>query len=476
MGVDAVPPGCAIKPVPTASILVVDDERAVRVALEVNLSKAGHTVSLADTAERALDIMRTQDVDVILTDLMMPGMGGMELLVEVRRHWPLTQVVMMTGHGTVERAVEAMRLGAHDFVIKPIAKAELLAILDRAIRELKLHKQVAKLQAEVSERYGFDKIIGNTPAMQAVYEQVSAVAGSDAYVLLSGPTGTGKELISHAIHHRSERSHGPFVQINCGALPAGLLESELFGHERGAFTGAVKQHKGKFEQANGGTLMLDELGEMPLDTQVKLLRILESGQFQRVGGTAVIRTDVRVVAATNRDLREEVRAGRFREDLFYRLNVFEIGLPPLTERLDDIPLLAEHFLQKFGEKHRKQGVSASASAIASLQQHSWPGNVRELEHTIERSVILSKAELIEHFELPKPVYPQDDGSTESALIREGQSISDALRSQERKMVIDALQKEAGVQARAARLLGVSRANLNYRIQKLGIQIKDITFE
>jgi DNA-binding NtrC family response regulator len=476
VGFDAVPPGCAIKSVSTASILVVDDERAVRVALEVNLSKAGHTVSLADTAERALDILRTQDVDVIVTDLMMPGVGGMELLAEVRCHWPLTQVVMMTGHGTVERAVEAMRLGAHDFVIKPIAKAELLAILDRAIREQGLHKQVAKLQAEVNERYGFDKIIGNTPAMQAVYDQVSAVAGSDAYVLLTGPTGTGKELISHAIHHRSERSQGPFVQVNCGALPAGLLESELFGHERGAFTGAIKQHKGKFEQANGGTLMLDELGEMPLETQVKLLRILESGQCQRVGGTAVIQTDVRVVAATNRNLREEVRAGRFREDLYYRLNVFEVCLPTLAERADDIPLLVEHFLQKFAETHRKQGVSASPSAIAALRQHSWPGNVRELEHTIERAVILSKTKLIEHFELPKPVHEQDDSPSDFALIREGQSISDALREQERKMVIDALQKEDGVQARAARLLGVSRANLNYRIQKLGIQIKDITFE
>jgi len=476
VGFDAVPAGCAIKPVSTASILVVDDERAVRVALEVNLSKAGHTVSLADTAERALDIMRTQDVDVVLTDLMMPGMGGMELLAEVRRHWPLTQVVMMTGHGTVERAVEAMRLGAHDFVIKPIAKAELLAILDRAIREQGLHKQVAKLQAEVSERYGFDKIVGNTPAMQAVYDQVSAVAGSDAYVLLSGPTGTGKELISHAIHHRSNRSHGPFVQVNCGALPGGLLESELFGHERGAFTGAIKQHKGKFEQADGGTLMLDELGEMPMETQVKLLRILESGQFQRVGGTAVIQTDVRVVAATNRDLREEVRAGRFREDLYYRLNVFEVSLPSLAARMDDIPLLAEHFLQKFSEKHRKPGVTASPSAIAALRQHSWPGNVRELEHTIERAVILCKSELIAHFELPKPVHEEGADSKGSALIREGQSIADALREQERTMVIDALQREGGVQARAARLLGVSRANLNYRIQKLGIQIKDITFE
>ena len=249
-----------------SAVLVVDDERAVRVALEVNLSKAGHIVSLADTAERALEILRAQPVDAVLTDLMMPGMGGMELLAEVRRCWPLTQIIMMTGHGTVERAVEAMRLGAHDFVIKPIAKAELLAILDRALRERALHEQVAQLQAAATERFGFENIIGNTPAMRAVYDRVSAVASSDAYVLLTGPTGTGKELIGNAIHFQSSRRNGPLIQINCGALPSGLLESELFGHERGAFTGAVRQHKGKFEQADGGTLMLDEVGEMPIDT------------------------------------------------------------------------------------------------------------------------------------------------------------------------------------------------------------------
>jgi DNA-binding NtrC family response regulator len=459
-----------------ANVLVVDDERAVRVALEVNLTKAGHTVSLADTGERALEILRSQTTDAVLTDLMMPGMGGMALLSEIQRCWPLTQVVMMTGHGTVERAVEAMRLGAHDFVIKPVAKAELLAILDRALRERALHKQVDQLRAVASERFGFDNIIGNTASMRDVFDKVNAVASSDAYVLLTGPTGTGKELIGNAIHFQSNRHRGPLIQVNCGALPSGLLESELFGHERGAFTGAIRQHKGKFEQADGGTLFLDEVGEMPLETQVRLLRVLESGEFQRVGGTQIIHVDVRIVAATNRKLREEVAQGQFREDLYYRLNVFEIRLPPLIERLGDIPLLVDHFVQKYASRHDKPVRGVSKAAMATLSSHNWPGNVRELEHTVERAIILSKGPTIEAFDAPDPILTGSSKENPSDAITEGQSIADILRARERELVIGALRAESGVQARAARRLGVSRANLNYRIQKFGIVIKDIVYE
>ena len=451
-----------------AHVLVVDDERAVRVALDVNLTKAGHTVSLADTGERALEALRTSPVDAILTDLMMPGMGGMELLAEVKRSWPLTQVIMMTGHGTVEGAVEAMRLGAHDFVIKPIAKAELLAILDRALRERALHEQVAQLQAAASERFGFDNIVGNSPAMASVFDQVSAVAPSDATVLLTGPTGTGKELVGKAIHFNSSRRQGPLVQINCGALPSGLLESELFGHEKGAFTGAVRQHKGRFEQADGGTLMLDEVGEMPLETQVKLLRVLESGEFQRVGGTRTMSVDVRLVAATNRTLREEVHAGRFREDLFYRLNVFEIALPPLTQRMDDVPHLVEHFVQGVAAQHKRPVTDVSRSAMDTLMRHNWPGNIRELEHAVERAIILAATDTITRFELPEPVRPSDTPDASESV-----NIAEVLRAKERELVEAALRAEGGVQARAARRLGVSRANLNYRIQKLGIIIADL---
>ena len=451
-----------------AHVLVVDDERAVRVALDVNLTKAGHTVSLADTGERALEALRTSPVDAILTDLMMPGMGGMELLAEVKRSWPLTQVIMMTGHGTVESAVEAMRLGAHDFVIKPIAKAELLAILDRALRERALHEQVAQLQAAASERFGFENIVGNSPAMASVFDQVSAVAPSDATVLITGPTGTGKELVGKAIHFNSARRQGPLVQINCGALPSGLLESELFGHEKGAFTGAIRQHKGRFEQADGGTLMLDEVGEMPLETQVKLLRVLESGEFQRVGGTRTMSVDVRLVAATNRTLREEVHAGRFREDLFYRLNVFEIALPPLSQRMDDVPHLVEHFVQKFAAQHKRPVTDVSRPAMDTLMRHNWPGNIRELEHTVERAIILASTDTITRFELPEPVRSIDAPDPSEPV-----NIAEVLRAKERELVEAALRAEGGVQARAARRLGVSRANLNYRIQKLGIIIAEL---
>jgi two-component system, NtrC family, response regulator len=457
-----------------ATILVVDDDRAVRKALEINLSKAGFEVRIAQTGEEAIDKLHDAPADVVLTDLKMPGMTGLELLEETRRRWPDTQVVMMTGHGTVERAVEAMRLGAHDFIIKPVSRAELIAILKRALRERSLLQRVEQLEAAATERFGFEKLVGNTPAMQELFEQVSAVADSDALVLLTGPTGTGKELLAHAVHYRSPRRNARLVQVNCGALPSGLLESELFGHERGAFTGAVRQHQGKFEQADGGTLMLDEVGEMPLDTQVKLLRILESGELQRVGGTKTIKVDVRVIAATNRDLREEVREGRFRKDLFYRLDVFRIEVPSLRQRRDDIPLLVNHFIAKQATRHGRAATACTETALQPLLAHTWPGNVRELEHVVERAVILCSGTTIERFRLTSPVEPE--GTIDTELIPPGTTIQEVLRDKERELVVAALRAEQGVQARAARRLGVSRANLNYRIQKLGLIIKDIVYE
>ena len=342
------------------------------------------------------------------------------------------------------------------------------AILDRALRERALHEQVEQLQAAASERFGFENIVGSSTAMASVFEQVSAVAPSDATVLVTGPTGTGKELIGKAIHFNSTRKRGPLVQVNCGALPSGLLESELFGHEKGAFTGAIRQHKGRFEQADGGTLMLDEVGEMPLETQVKLLRVLESGEFQRVGGTSTMSVDVRIVAATNRTLREEVQANRFREDLFYRLNVFEIALPPLSQRMEDIPNLVEHFVQKFAVQHRKSVNDVSRAAMDTLMGHAWPGNIRELEHTVERAIILADRDTITQFELPDPVHPTSMPEEHGTL-----NIAEILRTKERELVEAALRAEGGIQARAARRLGVSRANLNYRIQKLGISIADL---
>ncbi|RME23856.1 MAG: sigma-54-dependent Fis family transcriptional regulator [Deltaproteobacteria bacterium] len=457
----------------TGRILVVDDDRAVRSALRVNLGKAGWEVQLARDGAEAVDCLRSRPVDVVLSDVMMPNMTGLELLRVVRERWPETRVVMMTGHGSVPDAVEAMKAGADDYVIKPISRDELLVILSRALREKALRAEVVQLRAELDARYGFEQLVGVTEAMQEVYELVTAVADSDALVLLTGPTGTGKELLAHAIHRRSPRRDAPFVRVNCGALPEGLLESELFGHEKGAFTGAVRQHLGRFEQAEGGTILLDEIGEIPLQTQVKLLRVLENGEIQRLGSRSTRRVDVRVVAATNRDLRQEVRAGTFREDLYYRLHVFHIEVPPLARRRDDIPLLAQHFLERFAEKYHRPVQRISGRVMEQLLRHPWPGNVRELEHTIERAVLLCRGEELDRVQL-SPVH----GATETApgVLPPGTTLPEALLDAERRYVVEALKASKGVQAQAARALGISRSNLNYRIKKLGISVKDVVYE
>jgi len=420
-----------------ARILVVDDDKAVRAALRVNLEKAGLDVRLASTAEEGLQVLHDHPVDIVLTDVKMPGASGIELLREVKSRWPDVQVVVMTGQGTVEDAVVAMKHGAADYIIKPVSKEELLVVLDKAAREKALLAEVEQLRQEVQDRYGFENVVGVTSAMREVYDLVATVASSSALVLLTGPTGTGKELIAHAIHYRSARRDAPFVRVNCAALPEGLMESELFGHEKGAFTGAIRQHIGKFEQADGGTILLDEIGEVPLATQVKLLRVLESGELQRVGGTQTVKVDVRVIAATNRELRREVKEGHFREDLFYRLNVFHIPMPPLAERRDDIPLLAQHFVDKYAERHKKATKRLGTEALQALVAYHWPGNVRELEHVIERAVIVTTGEEVVQVRLPE-LDPDE--------------------------------------ARAARRLGISKSNLNYRINKLGISVRDVVYD
>lgn len=459
-------------------ILVVDDDRSVRTALQVNLRKAGWEVELATDGDEAFSKLREANFDIVLTDVMMPTITGLELLSRVRSSWPATRVVVMTGHGSVPDAVAALKAGADDYIIKPVSKDELLVILARAMREKALLAEVQQLRAELDGRFGFESLIGNTAVMRDVYEQVAAVADSDALVLLTGPTGTGKELLSHAIHQRSPRRSAPFVTVNCGALPEGLLESELFGHERGAFTGAVRQHLGRFEQAEGGTILLDEIGEIPPTTQVKLLRVLESGEIQRVGASSSRRVDVRVVAATNRNLRAEVKAGRLREDLYYRLNVFHIEVPALCERLDDLPLLANHFLQRFAERYNRPARRLGAAALDQLMKHRWPGNVRELEHTLERAVLLSRGEEIERVQISQGDLnePEPGPATPIAALPAGKSLPDALDDIERATIIEALQQAGGVQARAARQLGLSRSNLNYRIGRLGISLRAVDYD
>jgi DNA-binding NtrC family response regulator len=462
----------SLAPSRSGRILVVDDDRAVRAALSVNLTKAGFSVAVAENGEEALVLVGEEEPDLVLSDVRMPGLGGTALLERLRAGWPELPVILMTGQGSVPAAVEAMRAGATDYLIKPVRKDELLLVIDRALQDRALRREVAELRVQLEGYRGFEHMIGESPAMSNVFRLIEVVAPLDALVLVTGPTGTGKELVSQAIHARSRRKSGPLVAVNCGALPEGLLESELFGHEKGAFTGAVRQHRGKFEQADRGTLVMDEVGEMPLATQVKLLRVLQSGELQRVGGSETVRVDVRVVAATNRDLLEEVRKGHFREDLYYRLNVFHIPVPALSERREDIPTLARHFVEKYVARHRKRPLAIHPRALEQLLQAPWPGNIRQLEHTIERAVVLSPGTEILRFDLDAtpavnslspPAVP-----LEKSLPSIETGLEGALAQVERGLILQALETAGGVQAKAAKALGVSRSNLHYRMQRLGI--------
>ncbi|MCB9671746.1 MAG: sigma-54-dependent Fis family transcriptional regulator [Alphaproteobacteria bacterium] len=458
---------------PRGRVLVVDDDRGVRTALSVNLTKHGLDVVLASNPAEARGLLADGAFDVVLTDVRMPGGTGLELLEHVKALDPDVAVVVMTGFGSVNDAVSALKAGAVDYIIKPIEKRELLVILDKALDNRALKAEVRRLRRQVDARDSFERLIGQTPVMQRLYREVEAVADTDATVLIEGPTGTGKELISHALHARSRRAEGPFVRVNCAAIPSTLIESELFGHERGAFTGAVRQHIGKFEQAHGGTLLLDEIGEIDLHMQVKLLRVLENGELSRVGGSGTLSVDVRVIAATNRDLREEARQGRFREDLYYRLRVFHLQVPSLAERRDDIPLLVDHFLDEAARRADRPRPNVSRAAMDALLAHPWPGNIRELKHTLERAMILCRGETIDHIDWLEA--PRATPAAPVVQPGEPMSLKDALDATERALVLEALQACDGVQAEAARRLGLSRSNLNYRIQRLGLRKRGATW-
>jgi two-component system, NtrC family, response regulator PilR len=463
-------------------ILVVDDDRAVRSALAVNLGKAGLDVTLADRVEAARAALSGSGFDIVLTDMRMPDGTGLDLLTHARATAPDLPVVMMTGFGSVADAVAAMKGGASDYLIKPVERDELLLVIERVLEHRALRAEVAQLRREVHDRFGFENLVGATPVMRRLYEQIEAVAQTSATVLLIGPTGTGKELLASALHYRSRRAEKPFVRINCAAIPESLLESELFGHERGAFSGAIRQHHGTFERADGGSLLLDEIGEITAAMQVRLLRVLQEGEVLRVGGSAPITVDVRVIASTNRDLAAEVRAGRFREDLYYRLNVIQLRVPSLSERREDVPLLVDHFVRKFAKREAVPAPQVDAACLPALQAHPWPGNVRQLEHTVERAMILGQGEALwisppESADMEGANVPPSRPELPSplALPAEGLQLPDALQRYERDLIVAALQACEGVQAKAARMLGVSRSNLNYRIQKLGITVQEIRY-
>jgi two-component system NtrC family response regulator len=397
------------------TVLIVDDERNYLAVLEELLSEEGYQVITAEGARNGLECIEENDLDVVITDMKMPGMDGMEFMERLQLRQPDLPVIMMTAFGSVEKAVEAMRKGAFDYILKPFKNEQLKLTISKAIGHYKLVRQNRELARELQGKYHFGNIIGKSPQMQRIFELIEKVAPTKATVLITGDSGTGKELVARAIHYNSPRKDRPFISVNCGALPETLLESELFGHERGAFSGAISQRKGRFELAHEGTLFLDEISEMSPPLQVKLLRILQEMEFERVGGSHTLKVDVRVVAASNRNLKEESAAGRFRSDLYYRLNVVHVQLPSLSQRRDDLPLLVNHFFTKNARENRQEPISISSGAMERLLEYNWPGNVRELENVIERAIILSDGHQIQIKDLPSEVRehrPEPPGSSE----------------------------------------------------------------
>jgi len=440
-------------------ILVIEDEEKHRRVIGLHLASKGFEVKAVGSAEEGIKL--ASDVDLVLTDLKLPGMDGLELLEKIKQQNSATPAIVMSAFGTVENAVEAMKRGAVDFLPKPFSLDHLSVVVDKALEVSQLRSDVRELREALGEKYQFDNIIGHSPAMQEIFATVMRVAPTRATVLLAGESGVGKDMIGRAIHMHSPRKDKPYVKINCTAIPENLMESELFGYEKGAFTGANISKPGKFEQADGGTVFLDEIGDVPGAVQVKLLRVLQDKEFERLGSNKTQHTDVRVVAATNVDLRAALEQGTFREDLYYRLNVVPMNIPPLRERKEDIPYLVEHFAKKFGGK-------ISESALERLLTYHWPGNVRELENVVERSILLAKGPLVEADDIridmnigrARPAATTGDG-----FLPEGMTLD----QYEQSLIREALKRANGNKSHAARLLGLTRNALRYRLTQMGIE-------
>ena len=449
------------------TILVVDDESNYLTVMETLLGEAGYEVLTAPSAIEALKISAAADLDLVLTDMKMPKMTGIELLEKLQHLQPDLPVIIMTAFGTVEKAVSAMKKGAFDYILKPFKNEEIMVTIAKALKHRHLILTNRLLNQELEKKYGFPNIVGESRVMEDILALVKRVAASRATVLITGESGTGKELIARAIHQCSNRAAKSFISVNCGALTETLLESELFGHERGAFTNAVAMRKGRFELADGGTLFMDEVAEMSQGLQVKLLRVLQEMEFERVGGARTIKVDVRVVAASNRDLKEEVEAGRFREDLFYRLNVVHLHLPPLRQRQEDIPLLAAHFIKKYVQENLRDKTRITPEALQVLIHYAWPGNVRELENVMERAVILCSHNTISPQDLPAELAPApaEPRLDIDRFIPLNTPLPEALDAIEEQMIRRALEKSGQVQVRAAELLGITKSLLQYKLKK-----------
>ncbi len=454
------------------TILIVDDEKNYTVILSAVLEEEGYETLTANSGHEALDILKNCDVNLVLTDMKMPSLDGMELLEKVKGKDPDLPVIMMTAYGTVEKAVEAMQKGAYNYILKPFDNESLIVYVNKAVGMYRMIKENRRLRDAVEFRYSFGNIIGKSKPMQEVFQTIRKIAPTSATVLIEGENGTGKELVAKSIHFNSPRRDNAFIAVNCAALSENLLESELFGHEKGAFTGAVAMKKGRFELADGGTLFLDEVGEISPQLQVKLLRVLQEKVFERVGGVKPISVDIRIIAATNKELKKEVDAGRFREDLFYRLNVLHIVLPPLRERSEDIRLLATHFIDKYaGERNSEVKVTGiEQDAERLFYEYEWPGNVRELENVIERAVILCPGDKIRVSDLPRTFKESADNTLHIDGVPPDATLGKTLALVEKKMIERALRLSDNVQAHAAQLLGIGKSGLNQKIKKYGLEV------
>lgn len=453
---------------PGEKILVVDDEPGMRSLLSKVLSKEGCFVTACERGEDALECVAGDDFDLAVLDIEMPGMNGIELLKRLKDKAPGLHVVMITAYGSLQSAVDAMRLGAYDYLTKPFEMEEIKLVVAKALEHERLVSENRALHEELEQNYGFTGIIGKSPRMEEVYDMVRQVASTNASVLIQGESGTGKELIARSIHYNSRRKERPLVALNCAALAEGVLESELFGHEKGAFTGAVKRKTGRFELAHHGTLFLDEIGDIPVPTQIKLLRVLQEHEFERVGGEKTIKVDARIIAATNRDLLTAVREGRFREDLYYRLNVVTVNLPPLRERREDVPALADHFLDRFAKETGRRIEGIEPAAMELLVRYDWPGNVRELENIIERAVVLEKGPEVSPASLPLTLRDGADTVCDLTLPEGKAGLTDLLEDLERQLIVKALKDNDGSQTAAAASLGLKRSTFRYKLEKYGL--------
>jgi DNA-binding NtrC family response regulator len=459
------------------NILIIDDEEVLQDILTVLIRKEGHTPLAASTAEEGLAVLEREEVDLVLLDLMLPGMHGMEALREIRRRDADQVVVVITAFSSIESAIEAMREGAFHYIPKPFKNEEVMLTVRKGLDQRRLTSENRALREQLRQRFAFDNILGKSKPMLQVYDLIQLAAPAKSNILILGESGTGKELVAKAIHHHSRRSEGPFVTVNSGSMPADLLESNLFGHIRGAFTGAVASKRGLFELANGGSIFFDEIGNIPIDTQSKLLRVIQEREFMRLGGLDTIKVDVRIIAATNADLDSMVQQGGFREDLFYRLNVITVSLPPLRRRSEDIPLLAQHFLAHYARENEKALREISPRAMELLIDYPWPGNVRELENAIERAVVLSTGEVLTEDLLPASVRQRGENATTGllppVLPPNGIAFKDAVSQYERQIIIRALQSCGGVQKRAAELLQVKPTTLHEMMKRLNISSESL---